>query len=134
MAFVHGKAATLSINAQAITPYCDSVDFGVDVETADTTTFGAAWKTALAGIPGGKLDVSGVYDSAAAPGPAAVFWACIAGGVPVAGVFKPAGTTSGTWTWTAGLLVTSYSESSPVGDKVTFKASMIQVALPVRSA
>jgi hypothetical protein len=135
MAFRHAKTAALTLNTKDLGPFCESMDFGIDVDTADTTTFSATWKTALAGIPGGKLELKGFYDPTATTGPGAVIWACIAGGIPVTGLFYPGGNTSGQalWTITSGCLVTSYSESSPVGGIVSFKASMDIVALPVRT-
>lgn len=135
MAFRHGSKAALTLNAKDLSAFCDSIDFSVDVDAADTTTFGAAWKSAIAGLPGGKLDLSGFYDPTATTGPAAVLWACIAGGVPVTALYYPGGNLTGQalWTFTNGILVTGYSESSPVGGVVTFKASTQVVTLPVRT-
>lgn len=136
MAFRHGKATTFTLNGQALTAFCESIDFNIDVDTADTAAFGATFKSAIAGLPGGKLSCSGLYDPTATTGPAAVIWGCITGGVPVTGAYCPGGAAgaAGDWTFTNGLLVTSYSESSPVGGMVTFKADMLVVALPSRHA
>ena len=89
----------------------------------------------MAGVPGGKLEISGFYDPTATTGEAAVLWAAYTGGVPVTGVFYPGGNVAGqaVWTITNGCLVTSYSESSAVGGAVAFKASIDIVVLPVRT-
>lgn len=134
MAFRHGSKAALTLNAVVLSTFCDSVGFDIDVDAADTTTLGATWKTAIAGLPGGKLDLSGYYDPTASTGPSAVIWGIIAGGVPVTGIYEPGGNTTGQvrWTFTSGILVTSYSETSPVGGVVRFKASCQVVILPTR--
>lgn len=135
MAFRHGKNAALTLNTKDLAAFLTNLDLSIDIDEADTTTFGATWKTALPGIPGGKLEVVGNYDPTATTGPGAVFWSCIAGAVPVTALIYPGGTASGQalWTVTSGALVTSYSESSPVGGVVTFKASIDLVVLPVRT-
>lgn len=135
MAFRHGKNAALTLNAGALAAFLTNVDLSFDVDAADTTTFGATWKSALAGVPAGKCDFTGNYDPTATTGPGAIVWACIAGAVPVTALIYPGGTAAGQalWTVTSGALVTSYSESSPVGGIVTFKGSFDITVLPVRT-
>lgn len=125
MPFRHGKNAEITVNAVALSTFCDSADFAIDVDTGDTTTFQSTWKSALAGVPGAKLDLVGKYDGTASTGPAAALIGCITGGVPVAVVHKPGGTLTGQRTNSFNALVTSYAESSPVGGIVTFKAGLL---------
>lgn len=125
MAFKHGKSAEITVNAVALSAFCTQADFQVDVDTGETTTFGSAWKSFLAGVPGAKLDLVGDYDGTASTGPAAVLMACIAGGVAVAVVHKPGGTQTGQRTNSFNAIVTSYAESSPVGGIITFKAGLL---------
>jgi hypothetical protein len=125
MAFRHGKNAVVTVNAVDLSTFCDNLDLAIDVDTADTTTFGSSWKSALAGVAGAKLDLSGDYDPTASTGPASAIWACITGGVPVAIVHKPGGTASGQRTNSFNGIITNYTESSPVGGIVTFKASIL---------
>src|SRR5262245_30251188 len=125
MPFRHGKTAELTVNGSAVTTFGIQADFAIDVDTGDTTTFGSAWKSALAGVPGAKLDITGDYDGTASTGPAAIFFGCISGGVPVAVVHKPGGTLTGQRTNSFNAIVTSYAESSPVGGIITFKASLL---------
>jgi hypothetical protein len=133
VAFRHGKNGSLTLNTKDLTAFLDNVDFSMDLDTADSTTFGATWKTSLAGIPSGKLDVSGFYDPTATTGISAVLRSAFLGATPVTGLFYPGGNVTGQelWTITTGCLVTSYSVSSPVGGIVTIKASILVVALPV---
>jgi len=135
MAFRHGKNAAFTLNTKDLSTFLTSIDLSFDLDAADTTTFGGTWRTSLAGIPGGTIDLSGYYDPTATTGPAAVLWAAFTGATPVTGLLYPGGNTSGQalWTITSGCLVTSYSESSAVDGIVTFKASIDVVVLPVRS-
>ena len=135
MAFRHGKTCALTLNAKDLSTFLTSVDLSFDLDTADTTTFGGTWKSSLAGIPGGTMELSGYYDPTATTGPAAVLWAAFVAAVPVTGLFYPGGNVSGQalWTITSGCLVKSYNESPAVGGIVTFKSSIDIVVLPVRS-
>lgn len=125
MAFRHGKNAQITINAVDLSTFCDSLDLAIDVDTADTTTFGSTWKSAIAGLAGAKLELSGAYDPTASTGPASAIFACITGGVAVAVVHKPGGTLTGQRTNSFNAIVTAYSESSPVGGRVGFKAGLL---------
>ena len=135
MAFRHGKNAALTINAGALAAFLNNIDFTTDLEIADTTTFGATWKTSIAGIPDGTLEFSGLYDPTASTGPGAILFPLVTAGTQVTALFYPGGNTSGQslYTITSGVIVTSYSESSPVGGAVTFKGSCKINVLPVRT-
>ena len=134
MAFRHGKTAAFTLNAVALGTFLTSIDMSFDLDSADTTTFGSTWKSGLAGIPGGSMELSGNYDPAAG-GPSVILWDVFKGAVPVTGLFYPGGNVTGQalWTMTAGCLVTSYAESSPVAGIVSFKATIDVVILPVRT-
>lgn len=131
----HGKNAAVTIAGTSLQTFCDSLDLSFEVDTAEADTFGATFKSEVAGLTGAKVEIAGKYDPTASTGPGAVIWAAIAGGVPVTALLYPGGTASGQtlWTITSGLLVTGYSESSAVGDVVKFKASASVVVLPVRT-
>lgn len=125
MAFKHGKAAQVYVGTNEISSYLDQADKSTDVDTAETTTFGKGWKTYLAGLIGSTLSVSGSYDGTATTGPAAIFETCIANGTAWPIKFFPGGSASGQRQHSFNALVTNYSESSPVGDKVTFSAELL---------
>jgi hypothetical protein len=139
MAFRHGKNAALTLNSVPIGSFIESMDTSFDTDLADTTTFGATWKAGLTGISGGKLDISGYYDPTASTGPGAVLFPLLTAGTAVTGLIYPGGTLTGqtlytvTASGTNGCIVLSYSESSPVGGIVAFKASIAITVLPVRS-
>jgi hypothetical protein len=135
LALRHGKNAALTLNTKDLSTFLDNLDMSFDMDTADSTTFGATWKSALAGIPSGKLDFGGFYDPTATTGPGAVLYPLVVAGTAVTALVYPGGTTTGQalYTITTGCIVTSYSESSPVGGIVTFKASCLITVLPVRT-
>lgn len=124
MAFVHGKAAEITLNSVALSSFCDSADLSIDVDTADTTTFGNTWKTAIAGLIGATVALAGNFDPTTTTGPASAIFAIIAAGVPVTLVYEPGGAASNQ-SRSCSVIVTSYKESSPVADKVTFSADLL---------
>jgi hypothetical protein len=125
MAFRHGKNAQITINAIDLSTFCDSVELGIDIDTADTTMFGSTWNSALVGLIGATVPLSGAYDPTASTGPASAIWTCITGGVPVAVVLKPGGTLTGQRTNSFNAILTNYTETSAVNDKVVFKAELL---------
>jgi hypothetical protein len=125
MPFRHGSKAVVTVNAVDLSAFGTNLELSVDVDTADTTTFGSTWKTALAGVAGAKMTLTGDYDGTVTTGPASAILSVIAAGVAVAIVHKPGGTLTGQRTNSFSGLVTSYSETSPVGGIVSFKAEIL---------
>ncbi len=125
MAFRHGKNAQISVGGDDLSAFCDNLDLGIDIDTAEVSAFGDTWKEHLAGLVGGTFSLSGSFDPTVTTGPAFLLMAVISGGVPVELIHKPGGTDTGQRTNTFDALITSYSESSPVADKVTFSADFI---------
>jgi len=118
---VHGKNTEVLLGAINLSPYMNSADFSIDVDTADTTTFGSAWKTAIAGQAGSKADFAGLYD------PAVTAMTDLLGtdfGTILS--YAPGGATAiGDRMRLMSVAETAYSESSPVGDVVAFKVSFM---------
>lgn len=118
----HGKSTQVLLDALDISTYLTNVDFNIDIDTADTTTFMATWKTAIAGQMGGKLDASGYYDPANVQkfSPAML---STAGSIVTYG---PAGlATAGQQARLLEVASTSWAESSPVGGVVGIKWSVV---------
>jgi len=125
MAFRHGKYAELVVNTnQALSTFCDSLSIKFDTDTADTTTFGSTWKSSVVGTIGGSFDISGAYDGTVTTGPSAILGALL-GAAPFACVAYPGGNVAGQRSYTGNAILTSFSESSPVKDKVSFSASFL---------
>lgn len=135
MAFRHGKAGALTVNAGALAAFLDNIDFSTTLDVADTTAFGSTWKSSLAGIPGGSISFSGFYDPTATTGPGAILYPLLTAGTAVTVLFYPSGTaaTNSLYTMTTGGIVTSYNESSSVGGAVTFSGSIEIIVIPVRT-
>lgn len=64
MPFKHGRLAALYLGGNDVSPYFASADWAAKMTPADVTTFGAAWKSAIAGLADSTLTASGYYDSA----------------------------------------------------------------------
>ena len=110
MAFSHGKLAAILLGSADISAYFTDMGFSADCDTADTSTFGSSWKTAIVGMTGSKVDCKGLYDPAFVTLPTLL---ADAGDVLTIG---PAGlVTIGNRARLASVESTAYAESSPVG-------------------
>lgn len=116
MAFTHGKGTIVLVDEFNLSAYFRNVDFSVDVDTAETTTFGSMWKAFLAGQVGATFDLEGLFDPTQTvitdllPTTAALI------------TVVPGGSTFGRL---ANVLSTSVAESSPVGDIVSLTWSVL---------
>jgi hypothetical protein len=123
MAFVHGKGNVVSIDGKAMTAYATSVTFTRTADSHDVTTFGNNSKVYRVGLKDGTGKLEGIYDNTASTGPQAVLRPMIgAAGVDL--IYRPEGTGTGKPTSTVSVLVTSYEESNPVADMITWKADL----------
>ena len=64
MAFQHGRNCAVLIGASNLSAFFNSADFGAQLETHETTTFGASAKSYAAGLLDGTASLSGLYDGA----------------------------------------------------------------------
>jgi hypothetical protein len=121
MSFVHGKKTKVLLNAIDISAFLDSFTFGdQSIDVNETTTFGATYKTYLAGYSDGTSAMTGKYDGAASAIDSQL--SALIGADPVPLVYHPEGLGTGKPTKTVQVVLTSYSTSAPVGDVVTFSA------------
>lgn len=125
MAFRHGSKAVITVNAVDLTTFCTSLDLAITQDSAETTALGSTWKSFIAGLQGGKLSIVGDYDGTVTTGPASAILLAQATATPIAVVHKPGGTLAGQRTNSFNALITSYSETSPVGGVITFKAELL---------
>lgn len=125
MAFKHGRLSEITVNTKALSTFCDTADLDIGIDTADTTTFTATWKTAITGLAGGTVNISGGYDPTVTTGPASVLTLLI-GAAPFAVIFYPAGNNAGQGTsHTFNAILTNYKESTKVSDNVLFSATLL---------
>jgi hypothetical protein len=125
MAFSAGKNASFQITDSGasnrdISAYVKDVKHNFDVGMADTTTLGASAKTFIPTLKDGKLTLSGLWD------PTLDGYLAPLVGFATAStfIFGPAGTTSGYVKYTGSAFVMSYEVSAPVGDVVTWSATI----------
>lgn len=61
-AFVHGKAARVYCDGYDMTTYLNDVKIAAQGDTVETSTLGASWKSYIAGLADGTINVQGYYD------------------------------------------------------------------------
>lgn len=122
MATVHGKNCQVSLDGDDLSVYSKKVDFEQEADSHDVTCFGKNSKVYAGGLKDGTATVEGVYDTTVSVGPAAVVRPLL--GTVVELIYKPEGTGTGKPTHTVDVLVTSYKESAPVDDMVSWTADL----------
>ena len=130
MARVHGKNVNFSYNAVNIEDELNSVTTTFEVAEADITAFADAWQNFVVGKPNVVTELSGSLDMAASSGDVTLFEGFGAG--PKSTVFDPTGSGPGsddpeykcTSSGLAGVLVSAYNISLPVGGAATYTATL----------
>ncbi len=118
MAFQHGKAAYVSIDATDVTAYTDNQSLARVIALAETTVFGNDDATSIAGVRSHTISIGGGWD----PTLDGVMVGSDDGAV-VAFVCNPEGNTSGDVTYSGNCLIENYTWNAGVSDKVTWNAS-----------
>lgn len=122
MAFIHGRGQVVTIDGDALTGFSNSVTFSRTIDSHDVTCFGATGHAYQGGLTDGTASLEGVYDSTVGTGPGAILKALMAGGVAVPLVWRPEGTGSSKEEAEVDVLVTSFEQSAPVADMITWTA------------
>jgi len=122
MPFVHGKVTAVSLGGSDLSIYSNSVTFARTSDSHDVTTFGKNAHVYNGGLLDGTASIAGIYDSTAVTGPRGVITPKIGTVVPL--VHRPEGTATGRPQDTVDVLVTNYTETSPVADMVTFSVEL----------
>jgi hypothetical protein len=126
MAQRHGKDTVVKLGAQDFSAHADNTEFSDEYDTAETTTYGRKRKNYVKGLGDGTITTGGTYDDGAA-GPGAIFQAAILSETPATFIYQQAGTGTGLPQRSVDVLVTKYSTSSPVADKVAWSAELQMV-------
>lgn len=119
MAFSHGSNSDISVDAANISVYTDGVTHDRSVDTAETSAFGNDDKTFIAGLEDGSFSINGHWDPTADATLDGVF-----DGAVVAIIYGPAGSASSAVKYTCNALVTNYSITSSVSDRVNWSVSL----------
>jgi hypothetical protein len=120
--FRYGAKASVVINSVDLSTFSDDAGLTIDVDAAETTSFGSTYKSFIEGLAASKFTLKGQFDPTTTTGPAAALTALIGTGAHTL-VFSPAGTVSLELKRTVSAILTNYGESSPVGGKVSFSAA-----------
>lgn len=121
MAFVHGKGAYVSLDATDLSAFCNSIEFSGEADSHDVTTFGKTHKVYAGGLKDGTCTLEGIYDDGAT-GPRATIQTLL--GTVVEFIYRPEGTGVGKPESTVDVLVTSYEESAPVADMISWTCEL----------
>lgn len=126
MATTHGKGASLKLDNQAgtlvdLSAYCDTMDVSLSSDNAEDTAYSTATNPAKGYLPGLRdctISIGGPWD-----GPLDRHMDMILGriGTVEAG---PDGSGTGDVKYTGEFLLTEYSVSAPVGDKISWSATL----------
>jgi len=119
---VHGKVTAVSLGGSDLSIYSNSVTFARTADSHDVTTFGKNAHVYQGGLTDGTASIAGFYDSTAVSGPRAVIMPKIGTVVPL--VHRPEGTATTRPQDTVDVLVTGYTETSPVADMVTWSIEL----------
>lgn len=122
MARVHAKDTYVSLDDNDLSTHTNTSQVTKGADSHDTTTYGADGHEYEGGLENSTITMAGVYDSTALTGPRAVIMPLV--GTKVEFVRRPEGTGSGKPEDTAQVVVTSYVETSPVADMVTWSCDM----------
>jgi hypothetical protein len=130
MAFTHGRNAAFYLTDTVATQrnlsaFIDSIEVSWDEDASETTTLGASAKTFIPGLASGSISLAGKWDSGATATPDQYLTGLLAAGTIVPSfVYCPAGSASTRPYESGSAVLTGYSVASPVGDVVTWKASL----------
>lgn len=122
MAFKHGKDTVIKLNAVDLSAYVTTSELTRTGDSHDVTTYGKANHVYIGGLKDGKASMAGIYDSTAVSGPRAAIMGLI--GTNVTLIRQPEGTGTGKPQDSVNVLVTSYVETNPVADMVTWSCEM----------
>ena len=119
MSAVHGKNAYISVDGADLSEFSNNIQLPREAETHDVTTFGNSAHRYVGGLLDGTCTVQGLYDSDVA-GPQATLEPLL--GQTVTVVYRPDGTGSGKVEKTFDAILTSYEETVPVAEMITWSA------------
>lgn len=121
MAFIHGKHTAITVDGEDLSAFTNTSEFNATVDSHDVTTYGQTGHVKQGGLSDGTFTFGGIYDNTAATGPRAVLLPLsVAQMLPVPVLRQPEGLGSGLPQDSFSMLVTSYTETNPVADMVTW--------------
>jgi predicted secreted protein len=122
MAFTHGRVSVFKINAKDLSTYAKTYTLTRSADVHDVTGFGATAHAKQGGLLDGKMTVGGTYDDSATNGPRGVIYPLL--GTSTAIILQPEGTATTKAQDSFNAVVTSYEQTGPVDDMVTWKLEL----------
>lgn len=115
MAFKHGSDASILLDGVDVSAYFHAAEFGAEVDAAETTTFGANWKTFIPGLAGSNYDFDGYFDPTWND-----VWDNIGDAPGAVLTVGPSGTALGDKVRLIKVLTSAYGETAEIGGVVEF--------------
>lgn len=122
MAFVHGKDTVVTVDSNDLSAFANTSEFNPTTDSHDVSTYGTDGHVFEGGLTNGTFTVSGIYDNTASTGPRAVLQPLKGTAAKVTVTRQPEGAGSGLPQDTFDGLLTSYTETNPVADMVSWSA------------
>lgn len=116
MALIHSKVTVVKLGSTDLSAYVSSSEFARKADIHDVTTYGKADHCYAGGLGDATFKMDGFYDSTASTGPRAAIEPLI--GTEVVLTRQPEGAGAGKPQDVVDLVVTGYTETSPVADYV----------------
>lgn len=120
--FVHGKDTFVSLDGNDLSQYTNTSEISKEADNHDVTAYGAGAHNYQGGLKDGTASMGGTYDNTAGTGPRAVIDPLLA--QKVVFIRRPEGTGAGKPQDQVDVVVTSYVETSPVADMVTWTVEL----------
>lgn len=121
MAFVHGKNTVITLDGDDLSAFTNTSELTRTADSHDTTTYGKETHVYEGGLQDGTASLGGIYDNSAT-GPRAIIEPLI--GSKVVLIRQPEGAGSTLPQDSVTVLVTSYVETNPVADMVTWTCEL----------
>lgn len=121
----HGKSTFVSLAAFDLSAYCSKCTYGQTADSHDVTTFGNNTHVYNPGLTDGTVSLEGFYETVSVTGgPRPVIVPLIGISPSPSFIEGPEGNATGKPKKTCMVNVTSYEESNPVADMVTWTAEL----------
>jgi hypothetical protein len=122
VAFQHAKSTFISLDGDNLSPYTNTSELKREADSHDVTTYGKNDHVFSGGLGKGGASLGGIYDNTAVTGPRAVIEPLI--GTVVELIRQPEGPGAGKPQDKVDVLITSYVETNPVADMVTWSVDL----------
>lgn len=117
MAFVHGKNTVFTLGGNDLSAFTNTSSFTRGADSHDVTTYGKSDHCFAGGLGNNSWSAGGIYDNGAT-GPRDIIEPMV--GTVVTLIRKPEGSGTGLPQDSVSVLITSYVETSPVADMVSW--------------